>query len=171
MTIATTIIEGLNFYELRAVRHKARMEQRRERYLNPPKRIIDTMVPHPAVFEKPADRKLWPDFLAKLALRCEVSLKAPRSCAASGTARASTASISGTERMTRNRRRGDVLIATARRGRKPVRNGTTLIVPPYGSRARRAFVPRSTRPRRAWAFLTPSRLFKALLIGAWIMGG
>lgn len=55
--------------------HKARMEQRREAYLNPPKRVIETYVPHPAVFEKPADRKLWPDFHAKLALRCEVSVE------------------------------------------------------------------------------------------------
>lgn len=74
MTIAQTIIDGLNFYERRAVRHKARMEQRRERYLNPPDKDLAQRVPHPATFVKPADRKRWPDFLAKLALACEVSL-------------------------------------------------------------------------------------------------
>lgn len=74
MTIAQTIIDGLNFYERRAVRHKARMEQRRDRYLNPPDKDLAQRIPHPATFVKPADRKRWPDFFAKLALACEVSL-------------------------------------------------------------------------------------------------
>ncbi len=75
MNIAKTIIDGLSFYERRAVRHKARMEQRRERYLNPPDKDLAQRVPHPATFVKPADRKAWPHFLSKLALACGVSLE------------------------------------------------------------------------------------------------
>lgn len=75
MNIATSITENLTPKERRKLRHKVRMEARRERYLNPPKRDIEQMIPHPSVFEKPADRKLWDDFHAKLALRCEVSLE------------------------------------------------------------------------------------------------
>lgn len=56
-------------------RHKARMEARREQYLNPPKRIIETMIPHPATFERPADRKLWDHFHSKIALMSGVSLE------------------------------------------------------------------------------------------------
>lgn len=56
-------------------RHKARMEQRRDRYLNPPKDVAATYQPHPSRFEKPADRKLWDHFHKTLALECGVSVE------------------------------------------------------------------------------------------------
>jgi len=72
--IQSQIFEGMTPKQRKRLVHGARMEARRERYLNPPKRDIETMIPHPSVFEKPADRKLWPDFHAKLALKSGVSL-------------------------------------------------------------------------------------------------
>lgn len=68
MKIATNINFGSQ------LSHAVRMEQRRERYLNPPKDVIETIVPHPARFKKPADRKLWDDFHKRLALECGVDL-------------------------------------------------------------------------------------------------
>lgn len=76
MTIASFVDDLYNTPKaLAKLRHKVRMEQKRERYLNPPKRDIEQMVPHPATFERPADRKLWDHFHSKIALQSGVSLE------------------------------------------------------------------------------------------------